>query len=191
LAYDPATAHFIATKFAVHFIADTPSKQSIARLEKVFRDTDGDLKALAIAAVEDPQAWAPGPGKMRAPVEYVTASYRLLNLPQSQPDQRQTLAAMQACRLMGQFPMAAPSPKGWSDQSADWSGPDAVLSRIAWARQLGNRLPQNYAAAQVVQLADSSIGPRLSPLTRAAIAGAANGGEALALLVSSPEFQRR
>jgi uncharacterized protein (DUF1800 family) len=191
LAHDPATARFIAAKFAAHFIADKPSQQSVARLEKVFHNTGGDLKALAITVVEDQEAWTPGPGKMRTPVEYVTASYRLLNLPQRQNDQRQTQGAMQACRLMGQFPMAAPSPKGWSDQSADWSGPDAVLSRIAWARQLGSHLPQNYAAMQVAQLADNCIGPRLSATTRTTIAGAANGGEALALLISSPEFQRR
>jgi uncharacterized protein (DUF1800 family) len=191
LAHDPATARFIATKFAVHFIADVPPPASVTRLEKTFRDTGGDLKALAIAAVEDPAAWSQAPSKMRTPVEYVTASYRLLNLPQRQNGQRQTQAAMQACRLMGQFPMAAPSPKGWSDQSADWSGPDAVLSRIAWARQLGSRLPQNFAAGQIVQLANDALGPRLSASTRAAISVATDASEGLALLLSSPEFQRR
>jgi len=191
LAHDPATAKFIATKFAVHFIADVPPPLSIAHLEKTFKDSGGDLKALAIAAVEDPAGWSQTPNKMRTPVEYVTASYRLLNLPQNQNGQRQTQAAMQACRLMGQFPMAAPSPKGWPDQSADWSGPDAVLSRIAWARQLGARVPQNFGAAQILKLADQALGPRLSNPTRSAISGATDAGEGLALLLSSPEFQRR
>ena len=199
LAHDPATARFIATKFAVHFIADNPPPASVARLEKIFRDTGGDLKAMAVAVVEDPAAWTPGPGKMRPPVDFVTATYRLLNLPRRMPRrpmpnpaaQRQTLAAMQACRLMGQFPMAAPSPKGWSDQSSDWSGPDAVLSRIAFARQLASRLPQNFDTPQVVQLADNALGPRLTATTRSAVAGTADAGEALALLISSPEFQRR
>jgi len=191
LAHDPATAHFIAAKFAVHFIGDTPPPASVARLEKVFRDTGGDLGAMAAAVVEDPAAWAPGPGKMRAPVEFVTASYRLLGLPQAQTAQRQTLAAMQACRLMGQFPMAAPSPKGWPDRSQDWSGADAVLSRIAFARQLASRLPPGFANSQIVTLAEGSLGPRLAGATRAAIMNASDAGEALALLISSPEFQRR
>ena len=191
LAHDPATAHFIATKFAVHFIADTPPPASVARLEKTFRDTGGDLGALAAAVVEDPAAWTPGPGKMRAPVEYITAAYRLLDLPQRQNAERQIQAAMQACRLMGQFPMAAPSPKGWPDQSQDWSGADAVLSRIAFARQLSSRLPQNFTIAKVTQLADGALGPRLEAATRSAMAGAGDAGEALALLISSPEFQRR
>jgi uncharacterized protein (DUF1800 family) len=191
LAHDPATARFIAGKFAVHFISDTPPPASVAKLEQVFRDTGGDLKALAMTVVEDPAAWTPGPGKMRAPVDFVTASYRLLALPQGPNAQRQTQAAMQACRMMGQFPMAAPSPKGWSDQSGDWSGPDAVLSRIAFARQLAERLPADIPAAQVVQVADAALAPRLTAATRSAIAASANAADALALLLASPEFQRR
>ena len=62
LAHDPHTAHHIATKFATYFIADEPSPQSVARLETVFNKTGGDLKALAVAAVEDPTPpGSPGP----------------------------------------------------------------------------------------------------------------------------------
>jgi uncharacterized protein (DUF1800 family) len=191
LARDPATARFIATKFARHFVSDDPSPQLVARLEKSFRDTQGDLKALAIAMLEDPSSWEAGAQKMRNPVEYVTATYRLLNLPKAQNAGQQIRGAMQACRMMGHFPMAAPSPKGWSDMSADWSGPDAVLSRIEWAQALGAHLPENVGPGQVARLADQIIGEGLSQQTRSAIAAAPAGGEALALLVSSPEFQRR
>jgi uncharacterized protein (DUF1800 family) len=191
LAQDPATARFIATKFARHFVFDTPSPQLVARLEKTFRDTQGDLKAMTIALIEDPSAWDVPTEKMRMPVEYVTASYRLLNLPKAQDAEQQIRGAMQVCRMMGHFPMAAPSPKGWSDLSADWSGPDAILSRIEWAQQLGGRLPQNVGAGQVAQLAEQAVGAQLSKETRAAVNAAPSGGEALALLVSSPEFQRR
>ena len=191
LARDPATAKFIATKFARHFVSDTPPPKLVARLERTFRDTDGDLKALTIALIEDPSAWDASTEKMRNPVEYVTASYRLLNLPRAQNAEQQIRGAMQACRMMGHFPMAAPSPKGWSDMSADWSGPDAILSRIEWAQVLGSRLPQNVGASQIAGLADQILGDRLSKETRSAVVAAPTGGEALALLVSSPEFQRR
>ena len=189
LAHDPATAKFIAGKFAVHFISDNPPPASVAKLEQVFRDTGGDLKALTLAVVNDPAAWTAGAGKMRPPVDFVTASYRLLGLPQGANAQRQSQAAMQACRMMGQFPMAAPSPKGWSDQSQDWSGPDAVLSRIAFARQLAERIPS--ASIPVAQLADAALGARLTAATRSAIAAAGNAADGLALLLASPEFQRR
>ncbi|HSS15329.1 MAG TPA: DUF1800 family protein, partial [Rhizomicrobium sp.] len=141
--------------------------------------------------IEEPSAWDPAHQKMRNPVEYVTASYRLLGLPKTQNAEQQIKSAMQACRMMGHFPLAAPSPKGWSDMSADWSGPDAVLSRIEWAQSLGSRLPQTVGAGQIVALANQTLGDRLSKDTQSAVAAAPTGGEALALLVSSPEFQRR
>ena len=191
LARDPATAKFIATKFARHFISDNPPPPLVARLERNFRDTGGDLKAMTIALIEDPAAWNAGAEKMRNPVEYVTASFRLLSLPRAQNAEEQIHGAMQACRMMGHFPMAAPSPKGWSDISADWSGPDAILSRIEWAQALGARIPQSVGAARIAKLADQSLGESLSQETRSAVSAAPSGSEALALLVSSPEFQRR
>ncbi len=42
----PATPAHIATKLARHFIADDPPADLVARLAKVFRDTDGNLPAL-------------------------------------------------------------------------------------------------------------------------------------------------
>jgi uncharacterized protein (DUF1800 family) len=189
LARDAATARHIARKFAVAFIADNPPPESVARLEKSFKDSGGDLKALAATAVNDPAAWKPGSGKMRSPVEYTTAAMRMLGWPRTTTDQdKQVKGVMAATRMMGEFPMAAPSPKGWPDSSDAWSGPDALLNRIQWAKELGNRLPQNFDALAV---ADASLGPLLQADTRAAMKSSANSGEAVALLVSSPEFQRR
>lgn len=190
LAHDPATARFIATKLARHFVADDPPQQLVSRLETTFRQTQGDLKAVTIAMIEDPASWAPA-SKMRSPVEFVTASYRLLGLPKAQNALPQIRGAMQACRMMGQFPMAAPSPKGWSDLSRDWSGPDAVLSRIEWAQALGARLPQTIGPSDIARLADQAIGEGLSDTTRSALISAPTGAEALALLIASPELQRR
>lgn len=191
LARDPATAKFIATKFARHFVSDIPPQQLVARLERTFRDTQGDLKAMSLTLIQDPSAWDTAVEKMRNPMEYVTASYRLLGLPKIENTEQQIKSAMQACRMMGHFPLAAPSPKGWSDMSADWSGPDAILSRIEWAQSLGSHLPQTVGAGQIAALAGQALGERLSKDTRSAVAAAPTGAEALALLVSSPEFQRR
>jgi uncharacterized protein (DUF1800 family) len=188
LAHDPHTAHHIAAKFATYFIADEPSPQSVARLETVFNKTGGDLKALAIAALEDDAAWAPKPNKMRSPVEYVTAGYRLLDLPGNDVDGQLTRAAMMSARAMGEFPMTASSPKGWPLTSDAWSGPDAVLNRIEWAKQVSGRMPADFNAAKV---ADDGMGSLIAPATKTAMARAETQGDALALLMSSPEFQRR
>ena len=188
LAHDPHTARHIVTKFATYFIADEPTPQTVARLEAAFNKTNGDLKALAIAAVEDDAAWTPKPAKMRSPVEYVTAGYRLLGLPKDDGDGQQTRAAMASARAMGEFPMTASSPKGWPLTSDAWSGPDAVLTRIEWAKQIGGRTPNDFNAART---AEQGLGPLVTPATKTAMARAETQGDALALLISSPEFQRR
>jgi uncharacterized protein (DUF1800 family) len=188
LADDPATARHIARKMAVHFIADEPPPESVARLEKTFVETHGDLHAMARTVVGDPAAWAPGPRKMRNPVEYVTAGYRLLGLPSADKTDKQVKGALAATRLMGQTPLAPPAPKGWPDTSDAWSGPDAVLTRIEWAKQVGQAMPHGFDAAAI---ADAGMGPLLSPDTKLAMQRAESPSDALALLIASPEFQRR
>ena len=43
LARHPNTARHLARKLARHFVADNPAPALVARLEKTFRETDGDL----------------------------------------------------------------------------------------------------------------------------------------------------
>ena len=191
LAHDPATARHIARKFAVHFIDDDPPAESCARLEKAFLRTGGNLRAIAEAALNDAQAWQPAGLKLRSPVEYVTAAFRLLGWPKGGDEQKQVQAAMSATRMMGEFPLAAPSPKGWPDTSDAWSGPDAILNRVEWAKALGDRMPKTLTVADVSLMANHAIGSLLTSETITAVGSATTGGEALALLVSSPEFQRR
>ena len=187
LARDPATARHIAKKFAAHFIADDPPAESVARLEKSFMSTGGDLKALAETLVNDPNAWSSHGSKMRTPVEYVTAGNRLIGW--SGDNGTQLRATMAAVRLMGEYPLAPPSPKGWPDDVDAWSGPDALLNRIEWAREFGNGAAQGRSDA--VAAAADGFGPLLREKTRSAMNACPTAGEALALLVSSPEFQRR
>ena len=63
-----------------------------------------------------------------------------------------------------------------------------MLNRIEWAKQVGARMPPNFNAAAV---ADAGMGRLLSSATRDAMARAETQGDALALLIASPEFQRR
>ena len=81
-----------------------------------------------------------------------------------------------------------PAPKGWPDTADAWSGPDAVLQRIEWAKQVGQAMPPSLDAAAVAQ---SGLGPLLRPETQTIMARAESQSDALAFLISSPEFQRR
>ena len=83
---------------------------------------------------------------------------------------------------------AAPSPAGWPDKAEEWLGPDAVWKRVEWATRLADRVGSQVDARA---LAQASLGPLLGAGTARQIERAADAPQALALLLLSPEFQRR
>jgi uncharacterized protein (DUF1800 family) len=184
LARHPATANFVATKLARHFVADEPPPALVDRLAQAFLRSDGDLPTVYHALIDAPGAWQPAPAKLKSPEEMVLSSVRVLRLGhkafERQPDG--------GVSLLGQRVQAAPSPAGWPDQADEWLGPDAVWKRVEWVTRVAERVGGQVDARA---LAQSSLGPRLSANTARQIERAADGPQALALLLLSPEFQRR
>jgi uncharacterized protein (DUF1800 family) len=90
--------------------------------------------------------------------------------------------------LLGQRPYSPGSPAGWADIAGQWDGPDALMKRIEWATQVGQRIG---ARSSPVQLAEQSLGAVLSEHTRMALNGAADAVQGMVLWLVSPEFQRR
>jgi uncharacterized protein (DUF1800 family) len=184
LADHPATARHIARKLAVHFVADEPPPALTARLEKAFRDSRGDLAVVAETLIASPEAWDPAPLKLKAPYEFMVSGYRAAGAsPTVGPRD-----VAQPLTMLGQRPFGAAQPNGWSDLAADWAAPDAIVKRLTWARGFSGRYVPMDAP---VQVADAALGARLSAPTRAAISRAESRNEAFALLLMSPEFQRR
>ncbi|MFD3265723.1 DUF1800 domain-containing protein [Phenylobacterium ferrooxidans] len=183
LAQKPATARFICGKIARHFVADTPPPVLVDRLERRWLDTGGQLGEVAKALIDAPEAWAPTQAKFKTPYEFLISSWRAAG---GVPRDISVLAP--TLNAMGQRAFSAPSPKGWPEDTASWAGPDAIIKRMAWA--------QSFAAAAIVdrdpgRLASEALGARLSAPTATAIARAETRAEGLALLLMSPEFQRR
>ncbi len=189
LAHHPATARHIATKLAAHFIADDPPEEAVKRIEHTFLDSHGDLLQVSEALITEPAAWRPLPGKVRSPVEYVTAALRIVGGERlAKLDEKSVVPVVQSARAMGEMPFSAPSPKGWPDSASAWTGSDAVLERVEWANAAAERLG---AQSDPLTLADQALGPLLGPETHTAIQRAASPAQGLALLFASPEFQRR
>ena len=182
LAMHPATAQHIATKLARHFIADDPPRASVERIARVFHDTGGDLKQVTAAVVNDEAAWASPFSKVRPPDDMVVAACRVTGF----TPQAQMLAAN--LRTLDQLTFFAPSPAGWSDRSNDWVGPEAVLRRAEWCRTYAARLTD---APDPETLAQAAFAETLPDETAQAIRRAPSRQEGLALLLASPEFQRR
>ena len=184
LAVHPSTSRFVAFKLARHFIADDPPPSLVARLEANFRQTGGDLPSLARTLVLAPEAWSAQAVKLKTPEEFVVSSVRLLGLG-AQAFVRNADAGV---GQLGQRVQAAPSPAGWPDRAEEWLGPDAVWKRVEWSTRVAERLGKQVDARA---LAAASLGPLLQEATARQIERAADGPQALALLLMAPEFQRR
>ena len=85
IARNPATAHHIATKLVRHFIADDPPPAAVERIATVFRNRDGDLRAVAMALIDLPEAWSTPATKLRNPYDFLVAAGRMLGLPMTDP----------------------------------------------------------------------------------------------------------
>ncbi len=184
LALHPSTARFVCTKLARHFVADSPPPALVARLEAAWRDSEGDLPVVYRALLQAPEAWAAQPAKLKTPEEFVISSVRLLGLGET----AFTRVPDGGIGGLGQRVQAAPSPAGWPDRAEEWLGPDAVWKRIEWATRVADRWGRQVDARA---LARSSLGPMLQDDTARQIERAADGPQALALLLLAPEFQRR
>jgi uncharacterized protein (DUF1800 family) len=183
LAAKPQTARFVCTKLARHFVADDPPPALVARLEAAWSASHGDLGRVAEALVDAPEAWAPAEQKFKTPYEFIVSSFRAAG---ASTMGFQQLAPM--LTALGQKPFSAPSPKGWPEDAMSWAAPDAIVKRMQFAQgfsaqAVGDRDPK--------ALAVEALGERLSPDTAKAIARAESRAEGFALLLMSPEFQRR
>jgi len=183
LGRHPSTAHFIATKLARHFVADDPPPPVVARLAKAFLQSDGYLPHVYAALIDSPEAWAAQPQKFKSPQDFVFSSLRSLNVSPQRPEE-----VLRSFELLGQRQYTPGSPAGWPDNAKSWDGSDALMHRVLWASQLAAKFA---AGTDPVALASSSLGSYVRPETRTALRRAASSTQALALLLMSPEFQRR
>ncbi len=183
LSMHPATYHNLATKLVRHFVADNPPPEAVRRIEAVLGRTHGDLRAASLELTKLPQAWQPL-GKLRAPVDYVLAVLRAADM---QPDPARPFDVSGLIAGMGQPLLAAPLPNGWPDTAVEWSAPEAMLQRVDWVYGFSGRL----STMDAEPIGEQALGPLFSDATRHAIRGAGSRRDALAMLFSSPEFQRR
>jgi len=183
IAAEPAVANHIALKVARHFVADSPDPALVTRLATAFRQSNGDLGVLARTLIKDDVAWAAPATKIRNPWEFTVATYRALNRPTADPG-----PALNALNLLGQPLWQPGGPNGFPDDSRFWASPEGLKMRL----QLSAQVAHQYKEATLpARLMDQILGPSASVQTREAILRAESREQAIALLLMSPEFQRR
>ena len=185
LARHPSTARFIATKMVRHFITDKPSVSIIRKLEQTFKRTDGDLAEMMRAIIGMRETWVDPLPKVKTPYEMIVSSFRALG---ASPDVLDFKRIAQSLALLDHVPFQAPSPQGWPDTAQDWLSPNATINRVEWC----------HAFAQVMRPTENPL-----KLAKNVMAGAANPDtllwierapspvDGLALMLASPEWQRR
>jgi len=183
IARHPSTARFIATKFARHFVADDPPPALVAKLQDIFARTDGDLRLLANALIDSDEAWTAPLSKMRSPYEYLVATGRIFARVPEDPGRY-----LGGLNLLGQPLWSPAGPNGFPDTNAAWAAPEGMKLRLDIAAQASARLPDSLDPRELLELAAADAA---SEETRRTIERAESRQQAMAILLMSPEFQRR
>nr|WKF61165.1 hypothetical protein HUO10_005695 [Paraburkholderia busanensis] len=183
LAASPATAQHIGGKLARHFVGDNPPPGVSERLAGVFARSGGDLPAVYRALLDSHEAWSPTPLKFKTPWEWTISSMRGLGW--------QDLGNLQTAPLLTQLgqPVWRPgSPAGYDDIAASWAAPDALVRRVEMAQRFASRVGDRLDARALGQTLTAGS---LSAPTATAVGRAESASTAIALLLVSPDFQRR
>jgi uncharacterized protein (DUF1800 family) len=199
LARHPSTARFVATKLARRFVADEPPPALVKRAAARFSETNGDIREVVRVIVTSPEFFAASSyrAKVKTPLEFVASATRAtgVNLANAMP-------AVQALRELGMPPYMCEPPTGYADQAEAWVNTGALLNRMNFALALtggGNAAGRGRAraaappAAQLStdDLIKNALAGDVSDTTRSTIAKATTSSQSVALVLGSPEFQRR
>lgn len=189
LARHRSTAQFIAFKLVKHFITDEPTPAMVDPVAAVFRATGGNIRRVAQALIDLPEAWSLPFTKIRTPYELQVAEMRATHRGYRQSDR---WPFNEALRALMHLPWERPTPDGYPDDTQYWLAPDAMRIRVetaqlnAWTLQ--SETPYTGTASA---LASSLFGRALSSASSEAIAAPGGVVDGVTMLFTVPEFQRR
>ena len=191
LAKHPSTARFIATKLARRFVADEPPKELVDRAAAAFQRTAGDIREVVRTIVTSPEFFARSAyrAKVKSPFEFVASSLRA-----SGADAVNGLPLVQAMRDLGMPLYMCQPPTGYSDRADAWVNTGALLNRMNFSVALASGRLRGITLAPGVDqetIVTGALAGDLSESTRTTVAKATTTPQAVALVLGSPEFQRK
>jgi uncharacterized protein (DUF1800 family) len=133
--------------------------------------------------LDSDEAWAAPLTKMRSPYEYLVATGRLLARVPDDPG-----LYLNGLNVLGEPLWSPAGPNGFPDTNAAWAAPEGMKLRLDIAAQVALRVGNTVDPRDLLEFA---VADAASADTRRTIERAESRQQALALLLMSPEFQRR
>jgi uncharacterized protein (DUF1800 family) len=183
LCRHPSTARFVATKLVAHFVADDAPATAVDRVAQTFRDSDGDLRAVAASLIELPEAWDERWRKFRTPQDWLVAVLRAFNATEINEPVMPVLRQLR-------HPLWSPqAPKGFGDKTQEWADPDSLLNRAELARTVTRRFrTQSIDPLALLDIVDV---PASDPLKGYLADKTIPAADRVALVLAGPAFQWR
>ena len=178
----PATAQFIATKVAQHFVAAQPNAGFIKNLADSFRRSNYDMKTLMRAVLTSPEFSSAQSYRtlVKSPTDFMVHAARALGA----NNLSKLIAA--AGSGMGQSLFDPPDVGGWPNNES-WISSNTVVERVnfvtAALTQIKTALPSAADAPRV------QLDGVLSPQTASLLNQAADDRARWFVTLASPEFQ--
>src|SRR6185369_13032023 len=135
LAAHPSTARHLATKLAVRFVSDQPSKALVDHLSAVYQQSGGDVRAMLRAIAESPEFWSRKTlgAKIKSPFELAVSAIRSTGAHVDDPQ-----AAVQWISHMGEPLYAYQAPTGYPDRAEAWVNTGSLLNRMNFGLQFAS-----------------------------------------------------
>ena len=185
----PATAQHLSTKLCQRFIADEPPLSAVETVARTFTQTNGDIRATLRALFATDAFLSQRGNKFKRPFNYIVSALRATGASTDTG-----LAIIDYLQRMGHAPFNYPTPDGYPEPAAPW------LGTLLWRWNFALALSENQIKGTKIDIvtlqnnAGGDAGLRAHLLGRTATAEEAqayhDSGAGLALLLSSPAFQR-
>jgi len=91
-------------------------------------------------------------------------------------------------QVMGQTWQQPSGPDGWPENIEDWITPQGLAARVDWALLAAEKLAKGHDPRALAQIALAELA---DDRFKHVVGGAESRREGIALLLSSPEFNRR
>jgi len=135
LAAQPQTAHHVCYELAQRFVADDPPPALVARMEKTWMATGGDIADILRTMIHSPEFNSQKfyRVKVKTPLEFVASAFRATDTDPTNPG-----ALVSEIAHMGEPLYQMQPPTGYSTTADHWMNSGALVDRLNFSLQFAS-----------------------------------------------------